>query len=63
MNARQFFHKVAQMREAQKQYIKTKTAPAARDCVRLENEVDAEIARVKAILEAEQPKQTNLFKE
>ena len=63
MNARQFFIKVMLMREAQKKYFKTRAASALQQSKLLENEIDAEIDRVQALLEKHQPKQTDLFKE
>ena len=51
------------MREAQKKYAKTRVASALQQSKLLENEIDAEIDRVQALLEKHQPKQTDLFKE
>lgn len=51
MNAREFFYLTASMRDAQKRYFKSRDDRAFRACRKLENEIDAEIARVKAILE------------
>lgn len=51
MNAREFFYLVANMRSAQKRYLETKDRAVFRACRKLENEVDAEISRVKAIME------------
>lgn len=50
MNAREFFYLVAQMREAQKEYFAHREQLALRAARKLENEVDKEIARVRAIL-------------
>lgn len=50
MNAREFFYLVASMREAQKNYFATRQQNVLRACRKLENEVDAEIARVKDII-------------
>ena len=61
MNARQFFDKVAAMRDAQKEYFKTRTATALNKSKALEREVDEEISRVRAVLEARKPKQPELF--
>lgn len=52
MNAREFFFLTSRMREAQSQYFQDRTPEALRRARRLENEIDAEIKRVKAILEA-----------
>lgn len=51
MNAREFFYLVANMRSAQKRYFETRDRDVFRACRKLENEVDAEINRVKAIIE------------
>lgn len=50
MNAREFFYLVAQMRATQREYFKTRDQQTLRACRAMENEVDAEIARVKAIV-------------
>lgn len=50
MNAREFFYLVAQMREAQKAYFATRDSQVFRACRKLENEVDREIERVRAIV-------------
>lgn len=51
MNAREFFFLVANMRSAQKRYLETKDRAVFRAARKLENEVDAEIHRVKAIID------------
>lgn len=51
MNAREFFYLVTNMRIAQKRYLETKDRAVFRACRKLENEVDAEINRVKAIID------------
>lgn len=51
MNAREFFYLVANMRSAQKRYLETKDRAVFRAARKLENEVDAEINRVKAIID------------
>lgn len=51
MNAREFFYLTANMRRAQQQYFATRKPEHLRAARRLENEVDAEIRRVKDILE------------
>ncbi len=61
MNARQFFDKVAAMRNAQKAYFKTRSGIALSKSKALEGEIDAEISRVQAILDAKKPKQPDLF--
>lgn len=50
MNAREFFYLVAQMREAQKTYFAKRDANVFRACRKLENEVDREIERVRALV-------------
>lgn len=51
MTAREFFFLTANMRRAQQQYFATRKPEHLRAARRLENEVDAEIRRVKAITE------------
>ena len=51
MNAKEFFYLVSNMRSAQKRYLETKDRAVFRACRKLENEVDAEIVRVKLIIE------------
>lgn len=51
MNAREFFFLVSNMRQAQNTYFKTRDQRYLRAARRLEGEVDAEIRRVKDILE------------
>ena len=50
MNAKEFFYLVAEMRSAQKSYFETKDHHVFRAARKLENEVDKEIRRVRAIL-------------
>lgn len=50
MNAREFFYLVAQMRDAQKSYFESRDRNVFRACRALENDVDREISRVRAIL-------------
>lgn len=49
MNSREFFYQVAEMRDAQRRYFKTKDRAVFRAARRLEDIVDLEIARVKQI--------------
>lgn len=49
MTAREFFYLVAEMREAQRSYFETRDRQVFRACRALENDVDREIRRVKAI--------------
>lgn len=52
MNPREFFYAVAQMRQAQREYFKLRTPDNLRRARWLEGEIDREIARTKAIVEA-----------
>lgn len=62
MNARAFFDKVSAMREAQKEYFKTRNSAALTRSMALEKEIDDEISRVNAILnKRSQPVQGYLF--
>lgn len=54
MTAREFFYLVSQMREAQRDYFKTRDQTILRRARALEGDVDAEIFRVKAIIAAEE---------
>lgn len=50
MDARTFFNAVSEMREQQDKFFKTRSQAAFRESRRLEKIVDAEIARVKSII-------------
>ena len=50
MDKREFFFTVAQMREAQKAYFKTRDPNVFRAARKLENIIDAEIARVRRLM-------------
>lgn len=50
MTAKEFFYLVAEMREAQKAYIETRSRNVFRACRALENDVDREIRRVRSIV-------------
>lgn len=52
MNAREFFDKVVEMRNAQKEYFKTKDKDVLKEAKVLEAEIDKEIRRVEIILKA-----------
>jgi len=52
MDKRQFFDKVAAMREAQREYFRTRSRSSLEKSKRLEQEIDAEIKRVYAIVGA-----------
>lgn len=51
MDAREFFYTVAQMRDAQKRYFKTRDRDVFIAARKLENIIDHEILRVKDIEE------------
>lgn len=51
MTPREFFYLVSAMRAAQNKYFATRDRSVFRAARKLENQVDDEIARVKAILE------------
>jgi len=62
MNARQFYSKVVAMREAQKEYFRTRSTQALQKSKAIEKEIDDEIKRVETLLdEQEQKRQLNLF--
>lgn len=63
MDARTFFEKVALMREAQKEYFRTRSRDVLRKSKALEAEIDCEIERVRAMghIAPVQPQQPNLF--
>lgn len=54
MNAREFFYLVAEMRDTQKRYFETRDQRTLRAARKLENDVDREIRRVKAIEERQE---------
>lgn len=56
MNAREFFYLVAEMREAQKAYFETRDRRVFLAARALENDVDREIRRVRAIVNQTEPK-------
>ena len=49
MNSRDFFDKVALMRQLQKEYFKTRSKSVLEQCKVVEKEVDVEIKRVNAV--------------
>lgn len=53
MSPREFFYLTANMRRAQQQYFATRKPEHLRAARRLEREVDAEIQRVKDIMDRE----------
>ena len=50
MTSKEFFYLVAEMREAQKAYLETRSSSVFRACRALENNVDREIRRVRHIV-------------
>lgn len=50
MTAREFFFLVAQMRDAQNEYFKTRDGRVFRAARKYENDVDREIRRVREIV-------------
>ena len=54
MNSRQFFDRVVQLREYQKEYFRTRSREALQQAKALENEIDKEITRVKQVLAYQQ---------
>lgn len=54
MTPKEFFYLVAQMRTAQKQYFKRRDQLSFRAARALENDVDREINRVRAIVDQDQ---------
>ena len=50
MDKKTFFHKVSQMRAAQREYFKTRSSAALATSKLLERQIDEEIKRVKAIM-------------
>lgn len=49
MNAKQFFDKVVELREAQREYFRTRLPEALRKSKAIEAEIDREIKRVQQI--------------
>lgn len=58
MNKKEFYDKVVEMRQLQKQYYQTRDKEILKRSIAAEKEIDEEIKRVNAILEGKQP---NLF--
>jgi hypothetical protein len=52
MDKKTFFHKVSQMRAAQREYFKTRSSAALASSKLLERQIDEEIKRAKAIMAA-----------
>ena len=61
MNAKVFFGKVSLMREAQREYFRTRSRTALARAQKIEKEIDAEIERVNAIIGKSKYVQTSLF--
>ncbi len=62
MTPKEFFEKVEKMREAQKNYFKTRSSMALQLSKRLEKEIDEEIVRVNKVINKPNP-QNSLFGE
>lgn len=62
MTPKEFFEKVEKMREAQKNYFKTRSSMALQLSKRLEKEIDEEIARANKVINKPNP-QSSLFGE
>lgn len=54
MNSREFFYAVAEMRRVQRDYFQTRDRRCFLHARSLEDQVDREIARVRAILEQQE---------
>lgn len=54
MDAKEFFKKVSLMREAQKNYFKTRSSRYLSESRSLEKEIDTEIERVNTIIQNKQ---------
>lgn len=54
MTPKEFFNKVEKMRDAQREYFKTRSSHYLTTSKRLEKEVDAEIERVNRIINNKQ---------
>jgi hypothetical protein len=52
MDKKTFFHKVSQMRAAQREYFKTRSSAALASSKLLERQIDEEIKRAKAVMAA-----------
>ena len=62
MDKREFFEKVSEMRDAQKEYFKTRSNASLNKSKNLEKEIDEEILRVRRILSGrKEPVQGELF--
>lgn len=62
MDKREFFEKVSEMRDAQKEYFSTRSNASLNKSKKLEKEIDDEILRVRRILSGrKEPVQTELF--
>lgn len=54
MTSKQFFFLIAELRDKQKEYFRTRKSDVLSECKRLESEADREIYRVKSILYAKE---------
>lgn len=62
MNAKQFFETVVKMREAQKDYFRTRSQIYLTQSKQLEREIDNEIKRVNATLAKRNNPKLDLYK-
>ena len=60
MTPREFYEKVKELRKVQKEYFKTRNPSALSISRHLEDEIDAEIERVEAIVKKNTPVQGKL---
>lgn len=63
MTAKEFFYKVAELREAQKRYFRIRSSRDLSICRKLEQEIDNEINRVKNLSSSRFNQQLFLFNE
>lgn len=61
MNSREFFFLVAEMRRVQKEYFTTRNQMAFRHARSLEDQIDREIARVKAVINQREAEAAAIF--
>ena len=62
MDSREFFDKVALMRQLQQEYFRTRSRSVLTNCKNIERKIDAEIKRVNAIMERRKKEQELLNK-
>lgn len=61
MNAKDFFNRVSLLREAQREYFRTRRRAALARAQKIEREIDAEIERVNKITGKPKYVQTTIF--